>query len=103
VAHARVNNALKLVLLVVKPVNGPDRRFDHPDAVHWRTLIALSIHQEHGSRSDQGNHRFGIKVVEKFLSNRLFNKLEKEKGLLASYVGKLFDNPTLPVTMLSGD
>jgi hypothetical protein len=46
---------------------------------------------------------FGIKVVEKFLSNRLFNKLEKEKGLLASYVGKLFDNPTLPATMLSSD
>jgi len=46
---------------------------------------------------------FGIKVVEKFLSNRLFNKLEKEKGLLARYVGKLFDNPTLPATMLSVD
>jgi hypothetical protein len=42
-------------------------------------------------------------VVEKFLSNRLFNKLEKEKGLLASYVGKLFDNLTLTATMLSGD
>ncbi|MCI0628344.1 MAG: YkgJ family cysteine cluster protein [Acidobacteria bacterium] len=46
---------------------------------------------------------FGIKVVEKFLSNRLFNKLEKEKGLLASYVGMLFDNPTLTATMLSAD
>jgi len=44
---------------------------------------------------------FGIKVVEKFLSNRLFNKLEQQKGFLSNYIGLLFDNPGLPATMLA--
>jgi hypothetical protein len=43
---------------------------------------------------------FGIKVVEKFLSNRLFNKLEQQTGFLASYIKLLFNNPGLPSTML---
>ena len=44
---------------------------------------------------------FGIKVVEKFLSNRLFNKLSEQKSFLSSYISLLFDNPSLPATMLS--
>ena len=44
---------------------------------------------------------FGIKVVEKFLSNRLFNKLSEQKSFLSNYLNLLFDNPSLPGTMLS--
>jgi lysine-N-methylase len=44
---------------------------------------------------------FGIKVVEKFLSIRLFNKLSAQKSFLSKYVNLLFDNPSLPGTMLS--
>jgi Fe-S-cluster containining protein len=44
---------------------------------------------------------FGIKVVEKFLSNRLFNKLSQQKSFLSNYINLLFDNPSLPGTMLS--
>ena len=29
---------------------------------------------------------FGIKVVEKFLSNRLFNKLSEQKSFLSNYI-----------------
>jgi len=43
---------------------------------------------------------FGIKVVEKFLSNRLFNKLSEQKNFLSNYINFLFDNPSLPGTML---
>ena len=45
---------------------------------------------------------FGIKVVEKFLSYRLFNKLAGQRTFLSNYVNLLFENPTLPSTMLSG-
>ena len=45
---------------------------------------------------------FGIKVVEKFLSNGLFDKMSKEKNFLSNYINFLFDNPSLPTTMLSG-
>src|SRR5262245_721441 len=44
---------------------------------------------------------FSIKVVEKFLSNRLFNKLSEQQTLLSRYINFLFENPTLPGTMLS--
>jgi len=44
---------------------------------------------------------FGIKIVEKFLSNRLFNKLSEQQTLLSRYINFLFENPTLPGTMLS--
>ena len=43
---------------------------------------------------------FAIKVVEKFLSNRLFNKLAEQRTFLSNYINLLFDNPTLPGTML---
>jgi lysine-N-methylase len=44
---------------------------------------------------------FSIKIVEKFLSNRLFNKLSEQQTLLSRYINFLFENPTLPGTMLS--
>jgi lysine-N-methylase len=44
---------------------------------------------------------FAIKTVEKFLSNRLFNKLSEQQTLLSRYINFLFENPTLPGTMLS--
>jgi lysine-N-methylase len=44
---------------------------------------------------------FAIKVVEKFLSNRLFNKLNEQSGFLSGYINFLFENPALPSTMLS--
>jgi Fe-S-cluster containining protein len=44
---------------------------------------------------------FGIKIVEKFLSNRLFNKLSEQRTFLSNYINFLFENPTLPGTMLS--
>lgn len=45
---------------------------------------------------------FAIKVVEKFLSNGLFNKMSKEKNFLSNYINFLYENPSLPITMLSG-
>ena len=45
---------------------------------------------------------FAIKVVEKFLSNGLFNKMSKEKNFLSNYINFLYENPSLPTTMLSG-
>jgi Fe-S-cluster containining protein len=44
---------------------------------------------------------FAIKMVEKFLSYRLFNRLESKKNFLSNFVGLLFDNPALPATMLA--
>jgi len=44
---------------------------------------------------------FGIKVVERFLSYRLFNKLAERRTFLSNYINLLFENPTLPSTMLS--
>jgi len=44
---------------------------------------------------------FAIKIVEKFLSNRLFNKLAVQRGMLSNYLNLLFDTPTLAATMLS--
>ncbi len=44
---------------------------------------------------------FAIKTVEKFLSYRLFNKLSEQPTLLSNYINFLFENPTLPNTMLS--
>lgn len=44
---------------------------------------------------------FAIKVVEKFLGNSLFNKMEKERNFLSNYVNFLYENPQLPGTMLS--
>lgn len=44
---------------------------------------------------------FAIKMVEKFLSYRLFNRLESKKNFLSNFVGVIFDNPALPATMLA--
>jgi Fe-S-cluster containining protein len=44
---------------------------------------------------------FGIKMVEKFLGYRLFNRLEDKKNFLSSFIGIIFDNPALPATMLA--
>jgi Fe-S-cluster containining protein len=44
---------------------------------------------------------FAIKIVEKFLSNRLFNKLAEQRSMMSNYLNLLFDTPTLAVTMLS--
>jgi lysine-N-methylase len=53
------------------------------------------------SKVSQEDLVFGIKVVEKFLSNGLFNKMSKEKNFLSNYINFLYDNPSLPGTMLS--
>ena len=44
---------------------------------------------------------FAIKVVEKFMSNRLFNELALQKDFIANVINFLFESPTLPSTMLS--
>ena len=44
---------------------------------------------------------FAIKVVEKFLSNSLFNNMVKERNFFTNYVNFLYENPQLPRTMLS--
>jgi Putative zinc- or iron-chelating domain len=43
----------------------------------------------------------GIRIVEKFLSYRLFNKLSARRDFLSYYISLLFENPKLPVTMLA--
>jgi Fe-S-cluster containining protein len=44
---------------------------------------------------------FAIRVVEKFMSNRLFNELAVQKDFIANVINFLFENATLPGTMLS--
>ena len=44
---------------------------------------------------------FAIKVVEKFMSNRLFNELALQRHFIAHIINFLFENPTVPSTMLS--
>ena len=67
--------------------------------VKWFSC-AYAVSQGH-STVGQEEIVFAIKVVEKFLSNGLFNKLNKEKNFLSNYVNFLFDNPSLPGTLLS--
>ncbi|MFN8008922.1 MAG: YkgJ family cysteine cluster protein [Terriglobia bacterium] len=43
---------------------------------------------------------FAVKVVEKFLGNSLFNKINKERNFLSNYINFLYENPQLPRTML---
>jgi hypothetical protein len=45
---------------------------------------------------------FGIQIVEKFMSNRLFNELESQGNFLAKLVHSMFDNPALPAVVLAG-
>lgn len=44
---------------------------------------------------------FGIKVVEKVIVPRLFNKLLKQQDFLSKTIKLLFENPSLIRTMLS--
>lgn len=53
-------------------------------------------------RAEVGDLVFGIQIVEKFMSNRLFNELSPQGNFLAKVVHAMFDNPVLPAIMLSG-
>ncbi|MEW5978888.1 MAG: YkgJ family cysteine cluster protein [Acidobacteriota bacterium] len=43
---------------------------------------------------------FGIQNVEKFLSNRLFNRLIEQKNFVANFIQTLLEMPTLPRVLL---
>jgi Fe-S-cluster containining protein len=53
------------------------------------------------TRAELGDLVFGIQIVEKFMSNRLFNELASQRNFIAKLVHSLFDNPALPSIMLS--
>ena len=53
------------------------------------------------TRAELGDLVFGIQIVEKFMSNRLFNELSSQGNFLAKVVHAMFDNPSLPSIMLS--
>jgi hypothetical protein len=44
---------------------------------------------------------YGIQIVEKFMSNRLFNELASQSNFLAKLIHSMFDNPALPAVMLA--
>jgi hypothetical protein len=54
------------------------------------------------TRAELDDLVYGIQIVEKFLSNRLFNELELQSNFLAKVVLAMFDNPALPLVMLLG-
>jgi hypothetical protein len=43
---------------------------------------------------------FWYQIVEKFMSNRLFNELSSQGNFLAKVVHAMFDNPSLQSIML---
>ena len=53
------------------------------------------------TRAELDDLVFGIQIVEKFMSNRLFNELASQRNFIAKLVHSLFDNPALPSIMLS--
>jgi Fe-S-cluster containining protein len=72
------------------------------------TNFALTIWFSKAHAASNGRTRvtcedvvFGIKVVEKLFSYRLFNRLAGQRTFLSNYINLLFENPTLPSTMLS--
>jgi Fe-S-cluster containining protein len=67
--------------------------------VDW---LARAHALEHGrARAEPDDLVFGIQIVEKFMSNRLFNELSSQVNFLAKVVHAMFDNPALPSIMLS--
>ena len=52
------------------------------------------------TRAELGDLVFGIQIVEKFMSNRLFNELGSQRNFIAKLVHSMFDNPVLPSVML---
>ena len=64
VAHAGINETLKLGLLAKSPPCGPSALLDGANTRDGRTKILVAGHEQNRTRCDQGNYRFRVEILE---------------------------------------